>query len=153
MSISFGRFAVRILCGLSLLVATQGPLAQGANAEGVKDSSYQIRMNGIDLSLDRQTGSIEYLSSPLTGMLLEGTREQSGLLDVAYPTSEFAPLRLATRFSKAEIEREGEGVVLPPDCSNWNLNPSSSTPSHSMRSSPAVRSIRTIVTQIPIHKL
>ena len=39
----------------------------------------------MDLWLDRQTGSIEYLSSPATGVLLEGTRERSGLLDVAYP--------------------------------------------------------------------
>jgi hypothetical protein len=81
-------------------------------AQGANDSFYKVRLNGIDLWLDRQTGSIEYLSSPSTGVLLEGTGEQSGLLDVAYPTSEFTPLRLASRFSKAEILREGDNIEI-----------------------------------------
>jgi hypothetical protein len=102
MSINPGRLVVCVLCSLSLLMA-----AQGAN-----DSFYKVRLNGIDLWLDRQTGSIEYLSSPSTGVLLKGTGEQSGLLDVAYPTSEFTPLRLASRFSKAEILREGDNVEI-----------------------------------------
>ncbi|HXW15074.1 MAG TPA: hypothetical protein VEN79_11240 [Terriglobia bacterium] len=81
-------------------------------AQGANDSFYKFRLNGIDLWLDRQTGSIEYLSSPSTGVLLEGTREQSGLLDVANPTSKFTPLRLASRFSQTEIQHEGENVEI-----------------------------------------
>ena len=63
MSIKSGRLLVCLLSSLSLLMA-----AQGAN-----DSFYKFRLNGIDLWLDRQTGSIEYLASPSTGVLLEGT--------------------------------------------------------------------------------
>jgi hypothetical protein len=81
-------------------------------AQGANDSFYKVRLNSLDLWLDRQTGSIEYLSSQSTGVLLEGTGEQSGLLDVAYPTSEFTPLRLASRFSKAEILREGSTLTV-----------------------------------------
>jgi hypothetical protein len=106
------RLAVSLLWGFGLLVATQAAHAQAATAEAAQDGTYKVRMNGIDLGLDPQTGSIEYLSSPATGMFLEGTPEQSGLLDLAYPTSEFEPLRLATRFSKAEIERAGDGVQI-----------------------------------------
>jgi len=102
MSFHRGRLALGLLCSLSLLVA-----AHGANA-----NFYKIRLNGMDLWLDGQTGSIEYLSSPSTGVLLEATREKSGLLDVAFPTSEFTPLRLASRFSLAEIRREGEIVEI-----------------------------------------
>jgi hypothetical protein len=102
MAFNFGRLLFCILFSLSLLVAGQG----------AEDSFYKVRLNGMDLWLDRQTGSIEYLSSPSTSVLLEGTREHSGLLDVAYPTSEFTPLRLASRFSKAEILRKGDSVEI-----------------------------------------
>jgi hypothetical protein len=97
-----GRLIVCLLFSLSLLTA----------AQTASNSFDKLRLNGIDLWLDQQTGSIEYLSSPSTGVLLEGTREQSGLLDIAYPTSAFTPLRLASRFSKAEIQHEGENVEI-----------------------------------------
>ena len=84
-----GTYLVQLLCLLTIVEAARG-------AEG---SVCKTRLNGVDLWLDRETGSIVNLSSPATGVLLEATRERSGLLDVAYPVSEFTPLRLASRFS------------------------------------------------------
>jgi hypothetical protein len=76
------------------------------------ESVLKTRLNGLDLWLDRETGSLVYLASPATGVLLEGTGEQSGLLDLAYPTNEFAPLRLASRFSKAQVLHENNRVII-----------------------------------------
>jgi hypothetical protein len=72
------------------------------------------------LWIDQRTGSIERLSSPATGVLLEAIPEQSGMLDLAYPTNEFAPLRLASRFSKAQVLLEASVITI-----NWeSLGPS-----------------------------
>ncbi len=81
-------------------------------ASAADESVFKSRLNGMDLWIDRETGSIVYLASPATGVLLEGTRGQSGLLDLAYPTKEFAPLRLASRFSKAQVVQEGNRVTI-----------------------------------------
>jgi hypothetical protein len=78
MSDLFGKWLFQLLgiCTLAMV------------ARAADESLYKIRLNGLDLSFDRQTGSLEYLYSPATGVLLEATRERSGLLDVAYPIKE-----------------------------------------------------------------
>jgi hypothetical protein len=111
-----GSFLLELLCLTSFVAA----------ARGAEESLYKTRLNGMDLWFDRQTGSLEYLSSPATGVLLEGTRERSGLLDVAYPIKEFTPLRLASRFSRAQVLQEGNTVtiqweVLGPSRGNFPL--------------------------------
>jgi hypothetical protein len=74
-----------------------GAFVVGAGA--AEPGLYKARLNGVGLWIDQQTGSIERLSSSATGVLLDATPEQSGVLDLAYPTKEFTPLRLASRFS------------------------------------------------------
>jgi hypothetical protein len=81
-------------------------------AGGAEENRFKININGMDLWFDRQTGSLEYLASPATGVLLDGTQQRSGLLDVAYPTKEFTPLRLASRFSKAQLLRDGNALTI-----------------------------------------
>src|SRR5438874_551088 len=95
-------FLTALLCMGSLVVG----------ATDAHETAYKARLNGMDLWFDRQTGGLEYLSSSATGVVLEGRRGQSGLLDLAYPTNEFTPLRLASRFSEAQVLPEGHGVTI-----------------------------------------
>ncbi len=111
--------SMTIACLIALIAA--GSLVAGALDTG--DAAYKIRLNRVDLGFDRQTGDLVYLSSPATGVILEGTLEHSGLLDLAYPTKEFTPLRLASRFSKAQVVPNGEGVSIKWD----SLGPSRGT--------------------------
>ncbi len=116
MSRKTSKFLIDLLCITTFVAA----------ARCGEQSLYKTSLNGMDLWFDRQTGSIEYLSSPATGVLLEGTQERSGLLDVAYPIKEFTPLRLASRFSKAQVLQEGNTVtirweVLGPSRGNFQL--------------------------------
>jgi hypothetical protein len=76
------------------------------------DVAYKIQLNGIDLWFDGQTGGLQQLSSAATGMMLEANDDQSGLLDVAYPISQFTPLRLASRYSHAELLPQDRGVTI-----------------------------------------
>jgi len=71
-----------------------------------------LRFNGLDMGIDEQTGSLIYLSFGATGPILEAPPEAAGLLDVAYPVRVFTPLRLASRFSKARVVKEGDGVSI-----------------------------------------
>jgi len=111
-----GRFLIALLC--------IGPLVAGES--GADETAYKTRLNGVDLWFEQRTGGLEYLSSPVTGVLLEARGELSGLLDLAYPTAEFTPLRLASRFSKAQVLPESHGVTikwesLGPSRSNFPL--------------------------------
>ncbi|MGD0128906.1 MAG: hypothetical protein ABSF46_26440 [Terriglobia bacterium] len=116
MSRASRNILIELLCTVLLATVTSA----------AEESLFKINMNGMDLWFDRQSGSLEYLSSPATGVLLEGTQERSGLLDVAYPTSAFTPLRLASRFSKAQVVQEGNTLTvgwetLGPSRSNFPL--------------------------------
>ncbi len=75
-------------------------------------TAYKIRLNGADLWFGQQTGDLEYLSSSATGVILGARRGHSGLLDLAFPTKEFTPLRLASRFSKVRVVPIGQGVNI-----------------------------------------
>ena len=63
----------------------------------------KVRLNNLEIGIDGDTGSIVSFESPHTGLILLATPESAGLLDVAYPVESFAPMRLASRFSKAEV--------------------------------------------------
>jgi hypothetical protein len=69
-------------------------------------------MNGFQIGINEGNGGIVKLAYPGVGTILEASPESAGLLDVAYPVKEFVPLRLATRYSKATITREGDGVTI-----------------------------------------
>lgn len=97
-----------------------------ATAWAGESGVYKTRLNGLEVGVDEQTGSWVYLAYPATGVILKATGESAGLLDVAYPIELFAPLRLASRFSKARVEKESNGVVitwdtLGPSRSNFSL--------------------------------
>ncbi|HOW71014.1 MAG TPA: DUF6259 domain-containing protein [Phycisphaerae bacterium] len=72
-----------------------------------------IRLNGLELGLDTQTGAIRRLEYAGPGTLLDAEPPEAGLIDVAYPIEAFEPLRLAARHSRsAEIERGPDRVVI-----------------------------------------
>ena len=73
-------------------------------------------LNGLEIVLDSDTGAIRKLSCPGPGTLLDAERGEAGLVDVAYPVSEFEPLRLAPRHgARASIRRtDGEVVIEIP---------------------------------------
>jgi hypothetical protein len=75
-------------------------------------STVNITLNGLQVKVDAQTGSIVYLHYPATGVLLNSSRASSGLLDLAYPVKAFSPLRLASRFSTARVTKEANGVRI-----------------------------------------
>jgi hypothetical protein len=72
----------------------------------------KVTLNGLEMSIDRETGSLLLLSSSPTGTLLEASPEKAGLIDLAYPVDSFTPMRLASRFSRAEVTQDGNSVVI-----------------------------------------
>jgi hypothetical protein len=113
-----------VLALLSCLAAVLH--AESREAARDPDVVLKLSLNGLDIGLDRQTGSIVKLAYPATGTILEGPRESAGLLDMAYPVQEFVPLRLASRFSKASIEIDKNGAIvtwdpLGPSRTNFKL--------------------------------
>ena len=89
-------------------------------ARATEPDTNTFTLNGLEIQIDEQNGSIRYLSYPSTGVMLEASPEAAGLLDVAYPVEAFTPMRLATRFSHAQVTREANGIRI-----NWAvLSPS-----------------------------
>lgn len=68
-------------------------------------------LNGLEITLDAQTGSILRMSYPATGDIISAHPDSAGLVDVAVPVSEFEPLRAASRYSKGVKITEENGVV------------------------------------------
>jgi hypothetical protein len=82
-------------------------LVSSADAEVVN-----VSLNGLDIGIDGDSGSIVSLRSPYAGEMLTARPDAAGVLDVAYPTETFAPMRLASRFSHVRIERGANEVTL-----------------------------------------
>jgi hypothetical protein len=87
-----------------------------------------VTFNGVDISIDRDTGSLLLLSSSPTGVILQASPEGAGLVDLGYPVESYTPMRLASRFSRAEVAQEKNAVViswnaLGPSRSNFTLPP------------------------------
>lgn len=74
-----------------------------------------VNANGLEICIDRRNGGITRISHPATGMLLNIDPERAGLVDLAYPVEAFYPLRLSSKFSKADVEKWGKGVKI-----TWN---------------------------------
>jgi len=92
----------------------------------VQAEAQAVTLNGLELGVDDQTGSLIYLSYPATGRILESAPDSAGLLDLAYPVDSFVPMRLASRFSKARVVKGINGVTiiwdaLGPSRSNFPL--------------------------------
>jgi len=71
-----------------------------------------VRLNNLDVGIDDSTGSIVSLSYSATGAMIETSSESAGLVDLAYPVEAFAPMRLASRFSKARVAKDENGVTI-----------------------------------------
>ena len=94
------------------------------SARASEPNVLRVTFNGLDISIDRETGSLLQLSSSSTGVILLSPPETAGLVDLAYPVESFTPMRLASRFSRAEVAREKNQVVII-----WRgLGPSRSNP-------------------------
>lgn len=85
----------------------------GATAMSAAESTVDLTLNGLQITLDAQTGGILKLACAGPGTLLETDQAGAGLLDLACPLPTFEPLRLATRYAaRAEITRSAEGVTV-----------------------------------------
>ncbi|HBQ63893.1 MAG TPA: hypothetical protein DD727_03015, partial [Clostridiales bacterium] len=71
----------------------------------------KLTINQLTVILDDSNGGILSLSHPKARQILSVAPEQACLLDVAYPIPSFIPMRLAARFSRAEISGEENGAV------------------------------------------
>lgn len=97
---------------LALIAAAALLLASSATAGKTVDAT----LNGLQLTLDADTGSILKMTYPGPGTMLESSPDNATLLDAAYPIKQFAPLRLASRFSTgARIEKTDDEVIISYD--------------------------------------
>lgn len=77
------------------------------------DKTVEATLNGLNIVLDRNTGSILKMSYPGVGTILDSKPENAGIIDLAYPIKEFEVLRLASRFSQdAQISVYPDSVVI-----------------------------------------
>lgn len=96
------RLVIRLGLAISLCVS----------AWAIEPNAARVSFNGLDISIDRDTGSVLLLSSSSTGVVLEAPPGAAGLLDIGYPVPSFLPMRLASRFSRAEVTQEKNQVVI-----------------------------------------
>jgi hypothetical protein len=93
---------------LSLAMAVVSFAAAGK----AQATAYRLRLNGLELSIDRQTGTLIELSFPATGLILQAPPKAAGLLDIAYPIQSFPAMRLASRFSKASVTEGSKSLTI-----------------------------------------
>lgn len=74
-------------------------------------SEVAVTLNGLEITLDGQTGALRRLASPGAGTFLECEAGEAGLIDVAYPIDSFEPLRLAARHSRQAVLETEPGQV------------------------------------------
>jgi hypothetical protein len=77
-----------------------------------QEAVVNVEFNGLEVGIDAATGSLVRLSYPATGVILEAPTKAAGLVDLAFPTDSFPPLRLASRFSQARVEKQANGVRI-----------------------------------------
>ncbi|MEJ7780388.1 MAG: hypothetical protein WKF68_12445 [Daejeonella sp.] len=122
------RSITALLVVLHTIFTLQGAFAakhlKGAKETGKKASrtipfktyatgTVEVTLNGLKITIDKQTGSITGLDYPGPGKILEAAPERAGLIDVAYPLPEFEALRLASRYSQGpKIEQSGNSIVI-----------------------------------------
>lgn len=78
-----------------------------------KESVTAVTLNGLKITIDKQTGSILEFDYPGPGKMLEAKTDKAGIIDLAYPIPEFEPLRLASRYSTgAQIIESDNSVII-----------------------------------------
>jgi len=110
---SLGRTSQRsILVLLPWLVLLVFGTMQPGSIMAVEPTVVTLALNGLELGIDQGTGSIVRLACPATGAILEGAPASAGLLDVAYPVEAFMPMRLASRFSRANFVKDAKALTI-----------------------------------------
>src|SRR5262245_55577827 len=105
----------------------------------------KLTLNGLEIGLDESTGGIVSMSYPGVGLILETEPESAGPLDVAFPLPDYVPMRLASRFSRAELEKIDGGIAivwreLAPSRTHVRLPPGSISARVSLTAAPDGRS-------------
>ncbi len=72
----------------------------------------ELRLNGLDIGIDEQTGSVVSLRHTQVGTVLQAEPRSAGLLDVAYPLDAFGPMRLNSRSSRAQITTDPQSATI-----------------------------------------
>lgn len=85
----------------------------GGTAVQSDSTSVVTTINGMQITIDSNTGSILRLTYPGPGTMLESAPEAASIIDLAYPVKDFEPLRLASRYSdKAKITTGTDSVTI-----------------------------------------
>ena len=74
--------------------------------------THTTTLNGLEIGVDKATGSIVRLACAPTGVMLQAQPGSAGVLDLAYPIPQFVPLRLASRYSGARILSEPKALTI-----------------------------------------
>jgi hypothetical protein len=70
-------------------------------------------LNGLAIDIDSSSGNILKLAYPGAGTILEAKPEKAGLLDMAYPLTDFEPFRLSSTYSTGtRIEQTSDAVTI-----------------------------------------
>jgi len=87
-----------------------------ANGNFRPENRIEFNLNGLQFTVDKNSGSIVRLAFERRAPFLETSSERASILDLAYPCHEFEPLRLASKFSdNAHIETSDQNVTI-----SWN---------------------------------
>ena len=97
---------------LGTLVLVAWTLLSTATASAFNGKVSRLEINGLTIGLDEATGNIVYLAYAPVGTILESDAGNGGLLDLAYPLDAFPPMRLASGFSEATVQRNPDGVTI-----------------------------------------
>lgn len=93
---------------LALLAAT-AVLATSTSAAKTVDAT----LNGLQISIDADTGSILRMEYPGPGVMLEQSVDKASTIDLAYPVKPMEALRLASRYSQgARVTKTDNAVVI-----------------------------------------
>lgn len=95
------------------MLALATTLVLGGPAMCAESGDITATLNGLQITLDADNGSIVGLDYPGPGKMLRSSRERAGGIDLAYPVKDFEPLRLASRYSRdARITVTEDAVVI-----------------------------------------
>lgn len=98
-----------ILTSTLAIFAAAAILATSASAAKTVDAT----LNGLQISVDADTGSILRMEYPGPGVMLEQGVERASAIDLAYPVKTMEALRLASRYSHgARVTKTDNAVVI-----------------------------------------
>jgi hypothetical protein len=87
-------------------------LLLGLSSATASAAVLDVTLNGLKISIDRDTGSVVALESPEAGVMLQADARSAGIIDVAYPVESFTAMRLASRFSQAEVKVSNREITI-----------------------------------------